>query len=152
MTPQIQPGIGFVKDPPQLCQPFRDVPGHTEETISVRSVDHTVAAFRTGALQNPIRDPIGKNLGSWLQRIGDVAQLLQFIHDLQGFLAVSNVQNAFQAHNTTSPHSGLYSVLIAAISRCSLPEGSPGYKLQQVTQQALQSRDFLSGHFYPWKF
>ena len=152
MTPQIQPGIGFVKDPPLFCQTLRNIPGHTEETISVRGVDHTVAAFRTGALQNPVRDPIGKHFGPRLQRIDDIAQLLQFLHDLQSLLAVSNTQNTFQAHDAANPHSGFYSVLIAAISRCSLPKRSPGYKLQPVTQQALQRRDFFSGHFDPWEF
>jgi len=103
VAPEIQPCVGFFEFVLRLCQALRDIPWQTEKPIAVSGVDSSVSAGHAGAFNDPVLDGVTELLGSFFDVIADVAQLGQFLQDLNGFLATADTQDALQANDTPDP-------------------------------------------------
>lgn len=95
MTPQIEPGVSFIKKIFMRNQPLCNVAGDADEAIPIRCVYCFSQAPIASALHDPIIDFITEHLGFLIQRVGDIAQGGQLLHDGQGAFAILYAKDGF---------------------------------------------------------
>lgn len=152
MAPQIQQRICFFKAIIQMDKPLGDASGDAHKTVTGCGVHCPGFAFLAGATYYPVRNPILQAFGLGIQRVGEVAQLLQLVHDLQGQHTASYTKNAFQPDHAARPHAGCDLVFVSAVEGCAFPECCPGSKFGPITQYPLALGQLVSGQFNPLVF
>lgn len=152
MTPQIQQRICFFKTIIQMDKPLGDASGDAHKTVTGCGVHGPGFAFLASAARHPVGNPILQAFGLSIQRIGEVAQLLQLVHDLQGQHTASHTQNAFQSHYAARPHAGSDFVFVSAVAGCAFPERCPSSKFGPIAQYPLALGQLVSGQFDPLVF
>ncbi len=152
MTPQIQQRICFFKAIIQMDKPLGDASGDTHKSVTGCGVHGPGCTFLTGTARHPVGNPILQSFGLGIQRIGEVAQLLQLVHDLQGQHTASHTQNVFQSHYAARPHAGCDLVFVSAVAGCAFPERCPSSKFGPIAQYPLALGQLVSGQFDPLVF
>lgn len=109
-----------------MDKPLGDASGDAHKTVTGCGVHCPGFAFLAGATYYPVRNPILQAFGLDIQRIGEVAQLLQLVHDLQGQHPAPYTKDAFQPDHAARPHAGCDLVFVSAVAGCAFAERGPG--------------------------
>ena len=94
-------------------------------------IDCSGSELGTRTLQYPVVDPKFQLFCLLLQGIGDIALLLQLIHDPQSLYYLLDTHSALKVHNTSRPHSGSYRVRMFTVNGIPFSERYAGDKLAQ---------------------
>ncbi len=133
----------------QKCAYFCIISYQDSSLEFLSSIHTAIFAGLAGTLYDPICHGISEFLVFGVNRILDIAQVLQGVKAVQGGHTSFNTQNAFKANDAALPHSGLHSIVMAAVEANPFAERRAGSQLHPGTHNALAIGNYSPGQLDP---